>query len=121
MERIDEFVVDRIIDNSNPIRNLFDENGYSREFWTIKSQSNLDDIKDELIDSILDMVMNYLSDISELTHDEGLDEWFEGGDEWVFEKGEYCWEYHEFEGWFYYNSPEGEINGLHKVGDVIIL
>lgn len=60
MERIDEFVVDRIIDNSNRIKNLFKENGYSKEFWTIKTQSNLDDIQDEFMNSILDMVTNFL-------------------------------------------------------------
>lgn len=120
MERIDEFVVDRIINNSEWIRELFCNQGFEKEYKLIKNLDDFHNCQEEFIDLITDLIDNYLNDQRETTHDPGGDEWFGGGDESVFENGEYCWEYHEFEGWCYYVSPEGDYKGLNRIGDSIL-
>ena len=120
MERIDEFVVDRIINDSQPIKKLLIKNGFDKECALIKTLDDFYQCRDDFTDSITDIICNFFTDESERTHIPDNDEWFEGGDESVFDNGEYCWEYHEFEGWFYYISPEGDYNGLNRLGESVL-
>lgn len=115
MDREFEFAVDRIQKQCSTFMNF-----YKRSGWQIppdiESNEQLEDFLFKL---------NEISDydfqerlhefiLNNFKHNPMGDEWYEGGDEWVFEGGKYCWKYYEFDGWHFLWSPEGEIDGLHK-------
>ena len=119
MLRCPEFLVDRIVHDSQPIHKLFLDNGFEKQFKEIKTLDDYYSCGDDFVNSTIDIILNFLSDIMESTHRSEDDEWFGNGDESIYRNGEYAWKYHEFEGWFYYISPEGEHNGLHRNGDSV--
>lgn len=117
MDNILEFTLDRISAGSALIRSLLYENGLTTTFETLRTDGDYSNINDETLDTIHDLVANYLMDIRDKTHDTNGDVWYEGGDPWIFENGEYCYEYHEIEGWFYYCDPELNTYGLFRPGE----
>ena len=117
MENILEFTLDRISAGSALIRSLLFENGLITAFETLRTDGDYSNINDETLDTIHDLVANYLMDIRDKTHDTNGDVWYEDGDPWIFENGEYCYEYHEIEGWFYYTDPENNTYGLFRPGE----
>ena len=114
MDRIEEFVVDRVKNDSVIIKKLFMDSGYEKEYDQIQSGVEFFGCGDGFVNDFMDVVHDFLLGCG---GDSELDIWFEGGDEWVFENGEYCWTHKEFEGWYFYQSPEGEIDGLYRNGE----
>ena len=114
MDRIEEFVEDRVKNGSVIIKKLFMDSGYEKEYDQILSGVEFYECGDDFVNDFIDVVYNFLLDCD---GDSELDIWFEGGDEWVFENGEYCHTHHEFEGWYFYKSPECQIDGLYRNGE----
>lgn len=114
MDRIDEFITDRVLNGSNAIQKLLMESGYGAEYQRILNGVDFFECGDDFVNDFMDVVRDFLLDCG---GDSDKDIWFEGGDEWVFQNGKYCWTHNEFEGWYFYQSPDNQVDGLYRNGE----
>ena len=119
MERVEEFFVDCIQSGSQLLIESMTGLGFGDECMRIKSLEDYWKCGDEFLNQLSDHVIEFLSENG--VHIDYMDVWFDGGDESLFEGGQYCWKYFEFDGWFWYMSPEGDVSGLHKDGAAVSL